>query len=74
MLEMSSLRLNYLKLETQKAREKTQRSLNLYRYLKILLTRSNRDKKKKDGNVVANSHCITVEKQERVRIICRSHW
>lgn len=45
MLEMSGFRLNYLKLETQKAREKTLRSLNLYKYLKILLTRSNRLKK-----------------------------
>lgn len=44
-LEMLGFRLNYFKLETQKAREKILRSLNLYKYLKILLTRSNRLKK-----------------------------
>lgn len=43
MLEMLSFTQNYLKLETQKARKKTLRSLNLYRYLLILLTRCNRD-------------------------------
>lgn len=73
MLEMLGFRQNYLKLETQNASEKTLRSLNLYGLFKSYRQEVT-EIKGKDGNVAANSHCITDGKQERVRITCKSPW
>lgn len=64
-LEMSAFGQNCFISET--TREKILRSLNLYRYLKILLTSSNR----KDWSVVANSHCTT---GRGIRTVCKSDW
>lgn len=73
MLETLGFRQNYLKLEPQNAREKTLRSLNLYGYFKSY-GQEVTEMKGKDGNVAANSHCITDGEQERVRNICKSPW
>lgn len=72
-LETLGFRQNCLKLETQNAREKTLRSLNLYGHFKFYWQEVT-EMKRKDGNVAANSHWTTDGTQERVRVVCKSPW